>query len=139
MTVVVDASVVLRWFVTQPGHEEAVAWLLKFASEPDLLVAPDLLRFEVFGGLCRLQPAKKGDWAQTCFQRFDRLGMRSVPTTLGVFERATELSRTLRVSGYDAIYLAHAESLGTRWLTADSKALRRLAKDRRVLALQSET
>ena len=132
---VVDASVVLRWFVDQPGHVEAAAWLKRFASNAELLVAPDLLRFAVSGALSRLQERGDATWAQRSFERFDRLGMRELPTTTGLHLRAIELSRELRVSGYDAIHLAHAESLGLRWLTADERALRRLAGDKRVLPL----
>jgi predicted nucleic acid-binding protein len=137
VTVVVDASVVLRWFVDQPGSEAAAAWLRRFAGQPDLLLAPDLLRFEVHGGLARLQPRREPGWAATCFERFDRLGLRTVPTSLALFRRALELSRALGVAGYDAVYLAHAESLGLRWLTADRKVLRRLGRDSRVMPLGS--
>ncbi|HEY3233917.1 MAG TPA: type II toxin-antitoxin system VapC family toxin [Polyangiaceae bacterium] len=135
MTVVVDASVVVRWFVAQPGHAKAAGWLERFVSEPELLVAPDLLRFEVFGALCRLQSPSDPGWVMRCFDRFERLGMRTLPTTLALFQRASEMSRELRIGGYDAVYLALAEGLGIPWLTADEKALRRLRKDRRVLAL----
>jgi predicted nucleic acid-binding protein len=135
MTIVLDASVALRWFVKQPDHETAATWLRRFVAEPDLFVAPDLLRFEVCGGLARLQPQRDPTWASECFERFDRLGIRTFPTTMALFRRAIDLSRELRVGGYDAIYLAHAESLGLRWLTADSRALRRLKGDPRVQPL----
>jgi predicted nucleic acid-binding protein len=136
MRVLLDASVALRWFVDQPGHARAAQWLTRFAADPELLVAPDLLRFEVFGALCRLAAKKDEDWAWRCFARFERLGVRTLPTTMPLFGRASELSQELRIGGYDAIYLAHAEALGVPWLTADAKALRRLKKDARVLALE---
>ena len=81
MSYVLDASVALRWFVHQPGSEAAAAWLRRLVDDPDLLVAPDLLRFEVFGGLSRLQPRQEKGWAARCFMRFDRLGVRSLPST----------------------------------------------------------
>lgn len=133
--VVLDASVVLRWFVEQPGHEAATRWLRRFIVEPDLFVAPDLLRFEVFGALCRLNPRRDPSWATRSFDRFVRLGVRTLPTTHELFDRAAELSRTLKVAGYDAVYLAHAEALSIEWLTADAKVLRRLGRDARVRAL----
>jgi predicted nucleic acid-binding protein len=133
--VVVDASVCLRWFVEQKGHEEATERLRRFIADPDELVGPDLLRFELFGGLCRLQPRRDPTWAARSFDRFVRLGVRSLPTTRDLFERAAELSRTLKIAGYDAIYLAHAEDLSIPWLTADEKALRRLRRDPRVQSL----
>jgi predicted nucleic acid-binding protein len=132
---VVDASVVVRWFVEQEGHAEAALWLERFIEDSSLLVAPDLLRFEVHGALARLTPKKDPTWARRSFQRFERLGLRTVSTDGALFARALELSFKLSIAGYDAVYLAHAEALGTAWLTADQRIVRRLAKDKRVQAL----
>lgn len=135
MPYVVDASVVVRWFAGQEGHEAAKAWLRRLAEDPLLLVAPDLLRFELFGVLARLQPRGDAGWAERSLERFEALGLRTLPTTLPMYRRSFELARTLLISGWDAIYLAHAESLSTAWLTADHKALGRLAGDPRILPL----
>lgn len=132
---VVDASVVVRWFVEQPGHERAKAWMARFIDDDQSLVGPDLLSFEVFGALCRLQPARSPDWAAQSHAHFTELGMRLLPTEPAIFERAAVLSRTLKIAGYDALYLAHAEQLGVPWLTADARVLRRLAGDARARAL----
>ena len=133
--VVVDASVVLRWFVVQEGHQQAVDWLRRFVLDPDLLVAPDLLRFEVHGALARLTPKRDAGWARRSFERFDRFGIRTVSTDGKLFDRALALSAELRIAGYDAVYVAHAEALRVPWLTADRRVLRRLGKDARVQAL----
>jgi predicted nucleic acid-binding protein len=133
--VVVDASVVLRWFVEQEGHEQAVGWLRRFVIEPELLVGPDLLRFEVHGALARLTPKRDPAWARRSFERFDRFGLRTVSTDRKLFDRALSLSAELRIAGYDAVYIAHAEALGVPWLTADRRVLRRLGKDPRVQPL----
>lgn len=133
---VVDASVVLRWFVAQePGAAEAGQWLSRVGEDADLLVGPDLLRFEILGGLARLQPARDAEWAARAFGRFERLGLRLLPTDEQMALRALELSRELRIGGWDAVYLAHAEELGVSWLTADARILRRLPGDPRLLAL----
>ena len=133
--VVVDASVVLRWFVEQDGHEQAVDWLRRFVADPKLLVAPDLLRFEVHGALSRLTPKRDPGWARRSFERFNRIGIRTLISDAKLFDRALALSAELRIAGYDALYIAHAEALGVPWLTADRRVLRRLAKDARVQAL----
>jgi predicted nucleic acid-binding protein len=137
MKFVLDTSVAVRWFVSQPGSDDAATWLRSFIDDPELFVGPDLLRFELHGALARLQPAHDSSWAPTCFSRFDRLGVRMLPTTLDLFRRALEVSRTMRIGGYDAIYLAHAEAIGAPWLTADARILRRLGKDKRVRPLAS--
>ena len=43
MTVVIDASVALKWFVEEQGTEQAAALL----AGQDLLIAPDLIVAEV--------------------------------------------------------------------------------------------
>ena len=128
----VDASAVLRWAVEQEGHEQAVGWLRRFVAEPELLVAPDLLRFEVHGALARLTPRRDPGWARRSFERF---GVRTLSTDVKLFDRAFALSTELRIAGYDAVYVAHAEALGVPWLTADRRVLRRLARDSRVQSL----
>jgi predicted nucleic acid-binding protein len=133
---IVDASVVIRWFVRQPGHEAAAVWLRRLAMDSDLLWAPDLLRFEVFGALARLQPRNDAGWATTAFGRFERLGLVIRPTSLTLYARAMALSRELGVAGYDAIYLAHAEETDRVWLTADDKAGRQLAGHPRLRLLR---
>lgn len=133
--VVLDASVAVRWFVSQPGHEAAVAWLRRSIDNPSLLIVPDLFHFEVYGALCRLQRSEGAGWVERCLSRLARLGLRTVPSTKVDVMRGAALSRDLMLGGYDALYLAHAERLGVRWLTADVRALRRLAGDPRVLAL----
>ena len=132
---VVDASVVVRWFVEQPGFEAAIDWLHRYAENADLLVAPDLLMFEVAGALAKLQPKRHPAWAAQCFQRFLRLGLRQLPTTPPLVERAFHLARSVPMGGYAAIYLAHAESLRIAWLTADERILRRLQGDPRIRGL----
>jgi predicted nucleic acid-binding protein len=129
---VLDASVVVCWFSPQPGADHASVWLERMVEDPDLFVAPDLLHFEVYGALARLQPARDSGWSRRAFARFVRLGIRTLPTPQALFDRALDLSRTLKIAGYDAIYVAHAEALGTEWLTADGRLLRRLAGDPRI-------
>ena len=126
----------LRWFVAQePGAAAALRWLERFTADADALVAPDLLRFEILGGLARLQRDRDVGWAERAFDRFERLGMRLLPTDIAVARRALELSRALAIGGYDAVYLALAESLEISWLTADEKASKRLRGDPRVASL----
>jgi len=136
---VIDASVALKWFVAQPGHEAAALWLRRYVQNPRLFIAPDLFRFEVHGALARLQRGQEVGWAERCFERLDRLGLRTLPTTMPLFRRAHELAREVPMGGYDAVYLAHAEQLEVPWLTADERILRRLAGDPRVRALDPET
>lgn len=48
---VVDASVALKWVVTEPGSEEAAALLVEMAEGTTTLVAPEHMVGEVGNGL----------------------------------------------------------------------------------------
>jgi predicted nucleic acid-binding protein len=135
--VVLDASVVVGWFTHQPHSEDAIPWLAALLAEPRAFLVPDLLPHEVLGALARIGAKQPAGWAVRAYERFLALPMRTVPTTPAISLRALELSRNLRVGGWDAVYLAHAETAGVPWLTADRRVLRRLAKDTRVAPLAS--
>lgn len=130
--VIVDASIVVRWFVKQPGHEIAQTWFERFIDDAECMVGPDILRFEVFGSFAKLQPRRDSQWGAQSFVRFERLGMRILPTTAALFDRAMNLARTIPMGSYDAIYLAHAESMGVPWLTVDGRVHKRFGKDKRL-------
>lgn len=137
MRVVLDASVVIGWFAEQPHSPDAEPWLLAIAGQPDLVVAPDLLWFEVHGALARLagRGARGAAWAKQAFARFERLAIDRRSTDAACFARAMALATSLRIGGWDAIYLAHAEAVGAPWLTADTRVVRRLRGDARIAAL----
>ncbi len=51
---IVDANVVLKWFVPEAGSREAIA----LQSGPHNLAAPSLIRLEVAGAICRATRGK---------------------------------------------------------------------------------
>lgn len=135
MKAVLDASVVVGWFTDQPHAADAVPWLRALVRAPTEVAVPDLLSFEVLGAFARLGAKQPSGWASRAYARFLALPLHVVPTTPALAARALDLSRELRLAGWDAVYLAHAESIGAPWLTADRKVLRRLGRDRRVASL----
>lgn len=135
--VVLDASVVIGWFAEQPHSAAAEPWLIEVARAPERVVAPDLLWFEVHGALARLagRGARGRTWARDAFVRFERLAIDRISTDGARFARAMVLATELRIGGWDAIYLAHAEAEGVPWLTADGRIAKRLPKDPRIAPL----
>lgn len=111
-----DASVVLRWFLNEPGAATAAAAL----STPNL--APDLIAAEIGNGL----------WAAVQRQRVDELTARtllaSVPQLFQELRPATALANqafaiacALKHPIYDCFYLALAETEGASLLTYDTR------------------
>jgi len=124
VTVVVDASVALKWFIEEEGSDRAAAML----TGPDLLIAPDLIIAEVaYAGWKAMRSgsmlAQQHDHAAARLSlAFDEL----TPLAL-LAPRTVEISRVLDHPVYDCFYLALAEAHGATMVTADQRLLGRLS------------
>jgi predicted nucleic acid-binding protein len=124
VTLVIDASVALKWFVEEEGTRQAAAIL----SGTDLLIAPDLIVAEVCNAGWRavragtMLPAQHDHAAARLALAFDEL-LPLAPLA----ERAAALSRELAHPAYDCFYLVLAEERGARMVTADRRLVSRVA------------
>jgi predicted nucleic acid-binding protein len=117
---VVDASVVIKWYVREEDSEIAHRILVS----PPRLHAPALLRLELANGL-------RKNWRKTLIS-IDQAGEaiisidRTIGTwhdTDGLFGSAFKLSFDLDHALYDCIYLALARQLNAVSITADKQLL----------------
>ena len=125
MTLIVDASVALKWYLDDEPHAaEARAILL--AGEP--LVAPDLVIAEVCNAawrgvrVARIDQSQAEGIARSLPALFDVLVGGSV-----IVERAVVIAGQLDHAVYDCFYLALAEARDTLLVTADTRVLRKLS------------
>ncbi len=115
-TIVVDASVALKWVVEEEGSDAAVD-LAQYE-----LWAPDLLRVECANALWA--KARRGELSHAeVLERNDALG--TVPMKLvsqeEVLNEAVRLALTLDHPAYDCLYLALAVKHATYVVTADRR------------------
>jgi predicted nucleic acid-binding protein len=119
MTVVVDTSVAVKWFIKETGREQALRVL--GARERH---APDLIVPEV--GNVAWRKAILGEITGTQ-ARFICASLRRYFIVLhrseGLIDRAIDIALRLRHPIYDCLYLACAERVGARLITADQKLL----------------
>ncbi len=132
---IVDASVVVKWFTTEPLHEEA----RKLLEIDEPLVAPDILVTEFANAL----------WLKTIREEIDRSaaaqavsavsgrGIPSLVASAPYVGRAYELATNLKHPVYDCVYLAVAESMDTTFLTADRRFFVAAGGNSRVRLLES--
>jgi predicted nucleic acid-binding protein len=128
--IIVDASVVVKWFVPEPGHEEA-RQLLFAARDRDLdLHAPDLMLAEVanvFFSKVRANGSRLGEDDVLEAVR----ALRDLRITLhqhgGLVESALSLALSTGATVYDTLYAALALRLAGELVTADKQLLRRLS------------
>ena len=118
MTVVVDASIALKWFVPESLREEAMDIL----RAEEHIAAPDLLIPELAGLV--LEKIKRNEitslQAETILPGLQSSDLNLIPAA-GIFSRAVEIARTLDLSVYRCFYVAAAEQFDTTFVTADLK------------------
>jgi predicted nucleic acid-binding protein len=125
MTVVVDASVAVRWSTTLEKSDRAKS-LLRLGEN---IIAPDLVLAEitnaawkmtVFGGATESAMIAH---VQEAANYFDEL----VPSA-DLKDRAFAIALALKHPAYDCFYLALAEQRECRFVTADERLHKRCAK-----------
>lgn len=117
-TMVVDASVAIKWFLPEPYSINAIR-LLDADCE---LTAPDLIFPECGNVLWKqwLRQEIEADVIPALLGDLCRMDVRIVPS-FALIEEASRISVTWRRSFYDSIYLALAVVSNGRMVTADEK------------------
>ena len=118
MIVIVDASVAAKWFIAEENANAA----LELLGKPYELHAPDLLFLEVDNVLCKL--IRRGllfeDEGFDIHNKILTFPIRSYPSQ-NFREEAFHMAIETKRSIYDCLYLALAEALDGRMVTADGK------------------
>jgi len=121
--IVIDASVVLKWYLSDEEHgEKALDILDGHASDHFSLHAPALLEFEVANGLTiAKRRARVGDNdVLKAMDGFTGLGIGLYPLS-PLFRKVLDYSDKYGISAYDAAYVALAEDLKANVVTADKR------------------
>lgn len=117
MTLVIDASVAVKWFAPEPLHESARALL----ESSDQRVAPDWLLIEVANVLWKQQ--RRGSLTSAEASRILTLLPQLLPLQAGrdLVVAASDIAIALDHPVYDCLYLALTENIGGQLVTADQE------------------
>ena len=115
---VVDASVVVKWFFPEPGMAQAQRLLPAAAS----LAAPDLLPIEVGSALTRRHRRREmqGPDVLASMHDLQKLGIRYVPAS-ALLSDALAISLANRHGMLDCLYLALAQRSAVALATFDAR------------------
>ncbi len=121
--IVIDASVVLKWYLSDEDHGESALDILEaHVSDRLSLLAPALLEFEVANGIAiakRRGRVGDGD-ALKAMDGFTNLGIGFYPLSPYLPKVIVYCDR-YNISAYDAAYVALADDLKTHVVTADKR------------------
>lgn len=118
MSLVVDASVVIKWLIDEPLHDNA----RRLLAAGENLHAPDLLIAEV-GNIAWKKATRKEIEASQA--RSIALALPDLPLSLHasdeLIDRALQIALVINHPVYDCLYLACAEVLNATLVTADER------------------
>jgi predicted nucleic acid-binding protein len=121
-TLVIDASVAIKWVIPESQSDLAISLRGRFRfAAPELIVAEcvNILRKKTRRD--ELSPTE----AVLAARSLERADIEFVPTR-PLSRQATELSILLDHPGYDCFYLCAARARGELFVTADERLLRKL-------------
>ena len=118
MTLVIDASVVVKWFVPEPDSGVADSLI----ESGEALIAPDIVLIEVanaFSKICQ-RGEMATDQAAAALTALAN-GALSLYPSIGLVAAALRLASDLKHPVYDCLYVALAEREGASLVTADER------------------
>lgn len=128
MTYVVDASVVLKWFLPEPGSDAADTLLERFLNDEVDLIAPDLLLLEAANALWKrvhVRGELTAQEAMVIYRDLLTLPLMLIPvTSLG--DLALQWALQLKHSAHDSLYCALAAQRHCEFVTADQVLVNKL-------------
>ncbi len=131
--VVIDASVVIKWFSQEEGSDRAIALRKDHVEGRKTLISPDLLIYEVVNAL-RFKPRFNPTTTVRALNDLLELRLDIMVPTREVISKCSELAYKYEITSYDSYYLALGEFLGLEVVTADNRLYQK-AKECRFLQL----
>jgi predicted nucleic acid-binding protein len=126
-TLVIDASIAIKWVVEEDGTDLALALRQKAR-----LMAPDLIVAECANILWKKVQRKEisNDEALIAARLLQGAEIELVPSR-ALLESATRLAIELDHPAYDCLYLGLAVENGCRFVTADERLVRKIWRDKK--------
>ncbi|MHA1838354.1 MAG: type II toxin-antitoxin system VapC family toxin [Candidatus Ranarchaeia archaeon] len=134
--VVLDASCVVKWFTEEENTNHALHLLELHRTAQTTLYAPDLLVYEVLNAL-RFKPNINTDTIKTWSRDLLDLQLTLIPPTTDLVQHAVELALQYSTTIYDSVYLALAENLGVKLVTADIHFTGKINQPDRIILLKN--
>ena len=121
--IVLDASVLVKWFLQEADSEIALRFKEDLLAGKEDIALPDLALYEVLNVL-RFKPRVTEKALKSILPTLFELGLEIIAPSQTLLREALHLSFVTELSIYDCIYLALANELGVRLVTADKRIVR---------------
>ena len=115
---VIDASVILKWFIEENDSSKATAIKNNHITGLHTITIPDIAIYEV-GNALRYKSEFSVREVARCLEDLYALSLDIIVPYPDIVYLVTEISRQNNITFYDAFYVALAKELGLKFITAD--------------------
>ncbi len=124
---VVDASVLVQWFLPQRESdcERALALRGLHISRRSTIFVPQLALLEVLNAV-RFSPRANEEDGELALKALQDLHLEAKPPDFALQRKANAIAWAYKITIYDALYVALAEQLGYPLITADEVMVKKL-------------
>ncbi len=123
--VVIDASIVVKWFIEEMNSDKARLLRDKFIEGKIDLVVPSLLYFEVLNAL-KYSELFESSELDDAGESLENYGFNVITIKEDIRKHMIKIAVDHKLSIYDASYLALSLGLGKIFCTADEKIVKKL-------------
>ena len=118
--VVLDASVIVKWFSQEESHDKAIKIRDDFLKGEMEIVLPDLILYELSNAL-RFNPVFDFNDVKEAVGSILDMDLTITSPTSSVLNESIRLAFSKNITVYDAIYISLASNLNYILVTADKK------------------
>jgi predicted nucleic acid-binding protein len=123
--VVLDTSVIIKWFVEEKSSKRALTWLEKHIKGTEKIVVPSLFFYEI-ANVLRYKKELPLNEIWKVIEYLFRLNLKIEEVNSELIMRAVLLAREKEISVYDATFVVLAVIYHIPFYTADKKLYEKL-------------
>ena len=124
---VIDTSVVAKWFVEEDERGKAILIRDQLLSAKISLIAPRLLIYEM-GNVLTQNTNLNSKETSNALRSLDEIGLEIYLMGFDELETAAKLSRDFNITFYDTVFASLAKILNTKLITADKSLASKLGE-----------
>ena len=122
---VVDASVLVKWFMEVEDRDRALGLRELHTSGRSTLFVSELTFLEILN-VIRYGPRAKEEDGAEAVHVLENLHLHVKPTDFALQRKANAIAWAYKITIYDALYVALAEQLGYPLITSDEAMVKKL-------------
>jgi predicted nucleic acid-binding protein len=126
MEIIIDANVVVKWFVVEEFKEQAISLRDDYINNKIELSAPVILPFEVLNAIFYSKKGISNIELENIGKSLLYYGIKLFPMNEKLLLETVDIALKMNITIYDAVYVSLAKIRNSNLFTADSHLINKL-------------